>query len=223
MINIIIVTVHPDDETLGCGGTILKHKKNGDKVHWLIITHLEETLGYKKEDFINRDKEIEAVTLKYNFDSVVRYNYPTTKLDDLASGDLIGRISNTFNEIKPTTIYLQHYGDAHSDHRITFKAVYACTKSFRYPFIKEVYTMETLSETEFSAPLESNVFKPNHFNNISDFMEKKIEIMKVYESEMGEHPFPRSERNIKALGTFRGAQCNAEYAEAFVCPKRIID
>ena len=223
MKNVIVVTVHPDDETLGCGGTILKHKKTGDKIHWLIITHLDEAAGYKREDFEKRDSEIKSVSANYQFDSVVRYNYPTTKLDKITSGELIGKISGTFKEIRPSTIYLQHYGDAHSDHRITFEAVYACTKSFRYPFVKEIYTMEILSETEFSAPIESNAFKPNHFINISEFMEKKIEIMNLYKSEIGEHPFPRSERNIRALGTFRGAQCNAEYAEAFVCLKSIVD
>ena len=105
--------------------------------------------------------------------------------------------------------------DAHSDHRIVFSAVMACTKSFRYPSIREIFMYECLSETEFAPPLSENIFVANSFTDISDELDEKIEIMNLYESEMGEHPFPRSARNIEALATFRGASCGVEYAEAF--------
>ena len=82
--------------------------------------------------------------------------------------------------------------------------------------------METLSETEFSLSTKDDSFIPNVFVDISDYMDKKIEIMKIYKGEMGMHPFPRSERNIKALATYRGATSGCEYAESFMLLKEII-
>lgn len=82
--------------------------------------------------------------------------------------------------------------------------------------------IETLSETEFAPSTKENSFIPNVFVDISDFMDKKLKIMKVYESEMAEHPFPRSERNIKALATFRGATVGCEFAESFMLLKEIL-
>ena len=115
----------------------------------------------------------------------------------------------------PNTVYVMNRSDAHSDHRVTFDAVMACTKSFRYPFIKKVLMYECLSETEFAPALHEKIFIPNYFVNISDFLEEKINAMNVYKSELGDHPFPRSILNIKALATYRGASVGVLYAEAF--------
>ena len=86
----------------------------------------------------------------------------------------------------------------------------------------KIYMIETLSETEFAPSTKEDSFIPNVFVDISKYMDKKIEIMNVFESEIGKHPFPRSERNLRALGTLRGATCGVEYAESFVLLKEII-
>lgn len=221
MKKILVLAVHPDDETLGCGGTILRHKEENDEVDWLIVTNITEKNGFKKEIVQNRQDEIDIVNKLYNFNSITKLNLPTIKLDELTSGEVIGKISQVIKNIKPEVIYLQYRGDAHSDHLIVFDAVMTCSKSFRYPYVKEIYAMETLSETEFSAPLIQNAFIPNHFVDISKYIDKKIEIMKVYKSELQEHPFPRSERNIRALATLRGAYAGVDSAEAFMCLKSI--
>jgi LmbE family N-acetylglucosaminyl deacetylase len=82
--------------------------------------------------------------------------------------------------------------------------------------------METLSETEFSLSTKEDSFVPNVFIDISKYMNKKIEIMKSYKGEMGEHPFPRNEKNIRALATYRGATSGCEYAESFMLLKEIM-
>ena len=81
---------------------------------------------------------------------------------------------------------------------------------------------ETLSETEFSQSPSEKVFSPNAYCDISGYMDKKIEIMKLYSGELGKHPFPRSKKNILALGTFRGAMIGAKFAEAFSVLKMVI-
>lgn len=214
---ILIIAVHPDDETLGCGGTLLKHKANGDEIHWLICT----TIDKSHIDYKSREIEIKKVSKMYAFDSIHNLRLRTMKVDEYSMSELIEKISKIINDIKPNTIYLPFKSDVHSDHRKIFEASYSCTKSFRYPFIKKIYMIETLSETEFAPSSKEDSFIPNIFVDISKYMNKKIEIMKIYKKEMGEHPFPRSERNIKALGVLRGAISGCEYAESFVLLKEI--
>jgi len=213
--------VHPDDETLGCGGTLLKHKANGDEIHWLIATDIKKSEGFEKTTVEKRREEIDKVKELFRFSSVNRLGLSTTKIDEYSMSDLISKISSIINKVKPDTIYLPFKGDVHSDHKYIFDAAYSCTKTFRYPFIKKIYMMETLSETEFSLSTKEDSFVPNVFVDISEFMDKKIKLMNIYESEIGKHPFPRSERNIRALATYRGATSGCDYAEGFMLIKEI--
>jgi len=222
MKKILIIAVHPDDETLGCGGTLLKHKTNGDEIHWLIATDIKESENFNKKHVEKRDDEIKKVEELYNFDSVHRLGLSTMKVDEYSMSTLISKISTVVNEVQPDVIYMPFKGDVHSDHRYIFDAAYSCTKSFRYPFIKKIYMVETLSETEFAPSTKEDSFIPNVFVDISEFMDKKLDIIRVFESEMGKHPFPRSERNLRALATLRGATAGCEYAESFVLLKEII-
>jgi len=219
---VLVIAVHPDDETLGCGGTLLKHQANGDEIYWLIITEAKREDGFNAKSIEKRKKEIQKVAKLYNFKKTVNLKLATMRIDEYSMSSLIGDISKVMNEIKPNIVYLPFKGDVHSDHRKIFEASYSCTKLFRYPFIKKIFMTETLSETEFAPSTKEDSFVPNVFVDITDFMSKKLEIMKVYESEMAEHPFPRSERNLKALATFRGATAGCEYAESFMLLKEIL-
>ncbi|MCE2613625.1 PIG-L family deacetylase [Flavobacteriaceae bacterium D16] len=212
---VIIVSAHPDDEILGAGGTLMKHRDQGDIINWLIVTNIFEHQGYSKERIESRQAEIDTISEKLGINKVYKLDYPTMSLSTSTLKDMIPRISQVFLEVKPQILYCLNRSDAHSDHRFVFDAVMACTKSFRYPFLREVLMYECISETEFAPILPEKVFQPNCFIDISKYLEAKIELMRVYESEMGEHPFPRSERNITALATFRGATMGVEYAEAF--------
>lgn len=221
MNNVLVIAVHPDDETIAAGGTLLRHKSNGDKIHWLILTGIHSGLGL--DDYIiTRQKEIEDVGKAYNFDSVNNLNLPTTRLDQTPMRDLITMISDIVNKIKPDIVYIPFEGDVHYDHFYAYKAIINSTKSFRFPFIKKLLMMETISETEFGSSIATNAFNPNVFVDITDFIEKKIEILKIYKSEIQDEPFPRSIKNIKSLASFRGATAGFRYAESFVLLKEII-
>lgn len=215
MKKVIVISAHPDDEILGAGGTLLKHKKSGDELAWLIITGVDEANGFTKERVRSRELEIAQVAECIGFSKVYKLHYPTMGLSPEIVNEMIPKISLIFSEFEPEVIYVMNRSDAHSDHRYTFDAVAACTKSFRYPFVKNVLMYECISETEFAPILPEKVFQPNYFVDISDFFKRKIEIMQIYSSELGEHPFPRSNRNIEALAVHRGANIGTEYAEAF--------
>lgn len=213
--NVIVISAHPDDEVIGCGGTLLKHAKNGDEICWIIVTNMFENLGFSEERIKLRQQEIEDVKSRLGIAKVYKFEYPTMQLNSNDLNALIPLVSNVFKKAEPETIYVMNRSDAHSDHRIVFDAVFACTKSFRYPYIKKVLMYECISETEFAAALPEKVFMPNYFVDVSDFFEEKLKIMQIYASELGEHPFPRSIENIKALAHFRGASSGVKYAEAF--------
>ena len=215
MKKILFVSVHPDDETLGCGGTILKHKDIGDEIYWLIITNISEKEGWNPEKVAGRQREIAEVAKVYGFEKIFKLDFPTTKLDEVPMSELIGKISQVINEVEPHTIYMQNRSDVHTDHQISFKAVWSCTKNFRYPFIKRILMYETLSETEYAPALMENVFTPNVFVDISVYFEKKIEIMKIFETEIMEEYLPRSISSIETIARFRGSRINVKYAEAF--------
>ena len=219
---IVVIATHPDDETYGAGGSLMRFKAEGAEIHWLIVTNVHTEHGWSSEVVVNRQKEIKKVANAFSFDGVYNLNYPTTKLDEISRGNLISVISKVFVKVKPTHLILPFYGDPHSDHRIAFECAYACTKSFRYPYLKNIWMMGVISETDFGLPGAQNAFLPNILVDISNHIDSKINALKIFKSELGEHPFPRSVSNIKALATTRGAQAGCNYAEAFMNVKTII-
>ena len=216
MNKVLAIAVHPDDETLGCGGTLIKHKENGDEIFWLILTKANQKIT-SIENIVEKQSEyVKQVAETYGFDNWQQIDFITTELDRYPLGDLIYAISNYINQIKPNVIYYHHFADVHSDHRIAFDAINACTKNFRYPFIDVIYLFETLSETEFAPALRNKAFVPNVFNDITPFMNKKLEIMKLFTTEQMNEPLPRALSTIKALARYRGSRIGVEYAEAFM-------
>lgn len=218
MKNILFVSVHPDDETLGCGGTILKHKDNGDKIYWMIITAptLNHPSGFNQHYINKRNALVNRIAEEYTFDKVIQLNQPTQLLHAVELRELIIGIDKAINDVQPNIIYLMFNNDVHSDHRVAFNAVYSCTKNFRKPYIEKIYMYETLSETEFAPALQSTSFIPNVYIDVTDFFKKKIEIMKLYDTEIMAEPLPRSISSIRALGRYRGSRIGVEYAEAFM-------
>ena len=215
MKNIIVISAHPDDEILGCGGTLIKHREAGDKIDWLLTTRIKESHGFSKVKIESRNSEVKKISELLNINKTYILDYPTMCLTDESLISMIPEVSDIFKESKPEIIYILNRSDAHSDHLITFKAIMACTKSFRYPFIKRVLMYECISETEFAPTLPENQFSPTYFVDISPYLNEKLTLMGIYESEIGEHPFPRSMKNIEALSVFRGASVGVKYAEAF--------
>jgi N-acetylglucosamine malate deacetylase 1 len=221
MKTVCVVAPHPDDETLGCGGTLLRHQAEGDQIHWCIVTAMSLSEGFSQEEMERRDQEIATVANQYHSASVHTLGYPTTKLDTIPLGEIIGQISGIFLKVRPQIIYLPFCGDVHSDHRVVFDAVASSSKWFRYDFIKRLLAYETLSETDFGLN-PAKGFMPNVFIDISPFLDQKIAIMKTYAGQLGDPPFPRSEHTIRALASLRGAAAGCAAAEAFMLLKEIL-
>lgn len=221
MQRILVVAVHPDDETLGCGGTLFKHKNAGDSMAWIIVTNVKKEYGYSEERVISRNAEIEMVQTAYNFEKIYNFQFEPSGLNGALQKELVSSFASAINDFQPEVIYVVNRSDAHSDHRYAFQACYACTKSFRFPFIKKILMYECPSETEFAPATPESVFIPNYFVDITNFLDLKIEVMKIYKSELGTHPFPRSLENIKTIAQYRGTIAGVDYAEAFQLVKFI--
>ena len=210
----IVVAPHPDDEVLGAGGTLLRRKAEGSITAWLIVTSISTLHGFSDEKVKQREEEIKRVAEVFGFDAVFELNFPTTLLDRIPMSNLVEAISCVFTTFEPNEILVPHPGDIHTDHGVVFNAVASCTKWFRYPSVKRVLAYETLSETDFSLGA-ARVFHPNFFLNIEGFLEEKIKLMCIYESESADFPFPRSHEAIRALAKLRGAASGFKAAEAF--------
>lgn len=216
MLKTLVIAPHPDDEMIGCGGTLLRRNNEGVIVGWLIVTQISEEQGWNSNDVRRRNEEIEKV--RYGLDihenHLFQLGYPTTKLDIVPLGDLIQKMSDVFNSFHPEEVLIPHYGDVHSDHRIVFDSVSACTKWFRYPFVKRIMAYESLSETDYNLDPEKH-FHPNLYVDIKNYLDKKVDLLKQYESEISDFPFPRSELSVRALAQLRGSQSGFLAAEAF--------
>ena len=214
MKKVLIIAPHPDDETIGCGGTILSHKFKGDKVYQLIMTQMSKKHGWSNKKIIMRKKEIKKVSAAYKFSNTYQLNFSTGRLDSIPFEDLIKKTFQIIKKINPEIIYMPYHLDVHTDHQITAKAVQACIKWFRAPSIKKVLMYETISETDFNF-LSMDNFKPNTFVDISNFIKTKNKILSIYKSEIGRHPFPRNVEAVRSLAILRGIQSGYNFAEGF--------
>jgi N-acetylglucosamine malate deacetylase 1 len=211
---VLVVAPHPDDETLGCAGTLMRLRQQGADLSWLIVTGISESSGWSTQRVRERDVEIARVAELIGFSEVINLRLPTAQLDTMPMKELIERFSEAFQSLKPQQVFLPCRLDVHTDHRVTFDAAAACTKWFRLPSVRRVLAYETISETGFGLSSEL-AFHPNYFIDISDFLARKLEAMSIYNSEVGDFPFPRSVEAIRALAAYRGAASGFSAAEAF--------
>jgi LmbE family N-acetylglucosaminyl deacetylase len=211
---VLVVAPHPDDETLGCGGTLLRMRDSGAEIGWLIVTRISEEQGFTPQRVQSRDAEIDAVKEMMGFCEVFRLPLPTRQLDRLPMSDLIEQFASVFRDFKPEHVFLPHRSDVHSDHRVVFDAGAACAKWFRYPTVRRLLSYETISETDFCLDTRSP-FQPNTYVDITGYLERKLEVLAAYKSEIGEFPFPRSLEAVRALAAVRGAASGFLAAEAF--------
>jgi len=194
---VLVVAPHPDDETLGCGGSLLRLAEDGATLIWLIVTGMDGNPVYTAAQRQTRAKTIKQISAAYPFAKTIEPGLPTAQLDTLPVDELVATLGKIINDVQPHYLLLPHAGDVHSDHRVVFDACAACSKWFRYPSIKRVMSYETLSETDFALPGSGRpAFQPNYFINISDQLTRKLEIMSLYESTSppARHPIRLSGR-----------------------------
>ena len=221
--NVLVISVHPDDETLGCGGTMLRHVAAGDDVYWLIATQTYEPT-WNKPTIAAKAVEVEAVAKAYGVREFQKLGLPSGKLDALPLGDMIEGIRPHVARWRPEIVYLVHGGDIHTDHFAIFTATMSVLKPFymNQQGVRRVLSYETLSSTDAAPAQVQRVFAPNVFSDIGPHIDRKIEIMNLYATELHADPLPRGPGAIRALARFRGATIATDYAEAFMLVREIV-
>jgi len=209
---ILILAAHPDDEVLGCGGVIQKHKKEDANIFVCIITD-GSSVQYPNNTQIalKKKKECELANKILDVDHLIYLDLPDMQLDTIPHFELNKKLEIIIEKIKPNIIYTHSPNDLNKDHFLINQSSMIVTR-LRKPYLKEIYEYEVLSSTEWN---RNSIFIPNTFVNITDFIEKKIESFKKYQTEIRKYPHPRSEEEIKILARYRGIQSGYKYAEAF--------
>ena len=215
---ILIIVSHPDDEILGCGGTIAKFINEGHNVK-VYFTHEGSSARYKNFNDSGIEKQIlsrQKMALKaskYLKYKVIEFG-KNTNLDNRNYNFLLNvkKIIKIMSDYKPDLVYTHHPDDLNEDHRYTSKTVTNACRPNPILITCDIYFIEIPSSTEWSL---KNSFKPNVFVSIDKFYQKKIKALNCYKDEMRKAPHPRSQKNIEALSIYRGSQVGVDKAEAF--------
>jgi LmbE family N-acetylglucosaminyl deacetylase len=220
MMRVLVIAPHPDDEVLGCGGTMIKHVSEGDEVYLCVVTKAYPP-EWPEDEIRERRDEVLKVNNILGTKKTYFLDLPTVKLDTIPQKELNEAIAKVINKLQPEIVYIPHGGDVNSDHRLVFEAAMVAIRPRPALAIRKVLCYETLSETEWAAPLAENAFMPNLYVDISGVLATKLKAMSEYKSELKEFPHPRSLEAISALAKIRGATIGVEAAEAFMLIREI--
>jgi len=218
MNSVLVIVAHPDDEILGCGGTVARLIKEGFEAYTLIlgegITSRDDIRDRKKREGeisilknqIKKANDIIGVKKIFTFD------FPDNRFDTVPLIDIVKTIEKVKNEIKPDVIFTHYERDLNIDHQITYKAVLTATRPMVGETVKEIYSFEIPSSTEWNYPLS---FSPNVFFDISETLKIKQKAMNEYKSELREYPHPRSLEGIKLNADYWGMIVGVKFVEVF--------
>ena len=226
--NILVVAAHPDDEVLGCGGTIARHADHGDKVTILLAAEGATSRGsqgnhnkYKRElDSLAKSAQLSSDILGAS--ELIHLDLPDNRLDSLDLLDIVKYIEDVSLKAQPDLVYVHHSGDLNIDHRILNQAVITAFRPLPGSRDITLLAYEVSSSTEWQPPSSSfSPFCPNWFIDITDQWERKLKALNIYQQEMRPWPHSRSVQSLEYLARLRGSQIGRQYAEAFCLLRNI--
>jgi LmbE family N-acetylglucosaminyl deacetylase len=214
---ILIIAAHPDDEVLGCFGTVARLIKEGYEAYTLILSKGKTSRG-EYENIEKLKTEMIQANKYIGIKEVFQKNFPDNSFDSIKLLDIIKEIEKIIKKIKPEIIFTHYEKDLNIDHQLTYKAVITATRPMLNCFVKEIYSFEILSSTEWNYPLS---FSPDVYFDISDTLKDKITAMSYYQSELKDFPHPRSLEGIELNAKYHGMRIGKKAAEAFKCVRII--
>jgi N-acetylglucosamine malate deacetylase 1 len=228
MDRVLVVAAHPDDEVLGCGGTIARHADGGDHVQVLIVAE-GATSRQRQRDRGQSGDELSALAQAAQQAGVILgakgvelLDFPDNRLDSLDRLDLVKQIEERITLHRPHVVYVHHAGDVNVDHRRVHEAVItACRPTPGHP-VRRLLSFEVASSTEWQPPGSAPAFQPNWFVDISAQWPRKREALAAYTSEMRPWPHARSLEALEHLARWRGAQVGVDAAEAFCLLRQLV-
>ena len=216
----LVIAPHPDDEVLGCGGTIARLAASGREVHVGIATEGRPPL-YSSETVARVRGEAEAAHRLLGVASTRFLTLPAAGLDAIPQTDINQALHQLIAEVAPDTLFLPFAGDIHVDHQLIFASAMVAVRPLGRDFPRRIFAFETLSETNWGAPGVKPRFDPNLFIGIEETLDRKLEAFRLYASQMKPFPHERSIDAISALARLRGATVHLRAAEAFVTVREV--
>ena len=210
---ILIIAAHPDDEILGCGGAISK-LKDENRIEILFMTNGVSSRGKDKKQILRRKKSYQNLFKYLSLPEPTNLDLPDNEMDKVPLLKIIKKIEKKILNYKPDTVITHYSHCLNIDHRITFEAVITACRPINNMSVKKILSFEIPSSTDW-ALFKGKNFEPNYFIDITDHIEDKCSIMKIYKKETKKFPFPRSKDSIISLAKFRGTSCGYKFAESF--------
>ena len=210
---VLIVAAHPDDEAIGCGGTISKHKKNGDSIHFIFMTDGVSARKSTIKSKLIRNKGLKQCLKILKPDSYKCLDFRDNEMDKVSLLKVVKEIEKALEKIKPNIVYTHSETDLNVDHQIVARAVKTATRPYPEQPVKELYSFFINSSSEWNFGISNNA--PNFYVDISDYIKDKEELLKAYQTEMRDPPHARSIENILNTNKICGSICGTNYAEAF--------
>jgi len=217
---VLIVAAHPDDEVLGCGGTMARLASEGHEVYIAILGE-GITSRYKDPDEADMAlvKSLHAISRKVaehlGAKDLFMYSLPDNRFDSIPLLDVVKVVEALVEQVQPEVIYTHHGGDLNVDHQMVNRAVLTATRPLQGQVVKDIYAFEIPSSTEWAFQSFTPVFKPNTFVDISVSIDTKIAAMEFYESEARAFPHPRSPKALRAIADRWGSVVGCGATEAF--------
>jgi LmbE family N-acetylglucosaminyl deacetylase len=224
---VLIIAAHPDDEVLGCGGTIARLAQAGHDVYVAILGEGITSRSVRREDAdpealkalqTNSRQAAEVLGVKELF----LYDLPDNRFDTVPLLDIVKRIETLIDQLQPEVVYTQHGGDLNIDHAVVYRATLTATRPMQGCTLRKVYAYEIPSSTEYAFSQFAPAFQPTVFVDISDTLEHKLRAMACYEGEQRVYPHPRSARALRAIAERWGSVSGFEAAEAFVLVREVV-
>jgi LmbE family N-acetylglucosaminyl deacetylase len=219
MTRILVVGAHPDDEVLGCGGTLARHVEAGDVVSALLLADGETSRG--AGDIPRRRRSALAAASALGLESVTTLDYPDNRLDSVALLDVVQSIERVIAEKRPEIVYTHHAGDLNIDHAIVHRAVLTACRPAPVGGVRAIYAFEVPSSTEWGATTLAP-FVPTRYVDVTATLATKRRALECYGEEMRAAPHPRSLAGIEALASLRGHQIGCAAAEAFIVIREVV-
>lgn len=225
--SVLVVAAHPDDEVLGCGGSIARWAKEGRDVYVLILAdgvtsrpvpEGEEAtpLVTARKSAANNANEILGAKL------IDLLSLPDNRLDTVPLLDIVKIVEAAIRGCHPGTVLVHHRGDVNIDHQVAHEAVIAACRPQPDFCVRELLFFEVPSSTEWRPPGSAEPFLPNYFVDISATLETKLTALAAYEEELRQFPHSRSIQAIEALARWRGATCGMSAAEAYCLGRKLV-
>lgn len=217
---ILVIAPHPDDEVLGVGGTIAKYAAEGNDVYVCIVTKGCEPLF--AEDIVEKTRgECRKADNFLGVKETIFLDFPAVMIEEALRYEFNGALERVIRQVEPEEVYLPHRGDMQLDHKLVVDAAMVALRPKCGQPVKRIYAYETLSETGWDVSNTVNAFIPTAYQDITGYLDKKLEALSMFQSQLAEFPEARSLQAVKALAIYRGAMMGICAAEAFVVIREI--